>query len=117
MSIFVWSMISIALWHFTIFIPDRFAGGIIGAFLAAWLGGMASGFALGGMEVPEHNPPGLVHAAYALPGSIGALVICYWLGSGRSTEPGEDLGASEGRGDKAAANVPSRPLQAVQESR
>jgi hypothetical protein len=86
MSIFVWSMISIAIWHFTIFVPDRFAGGIVGAFLAAWLGGMATGFALEGMEVPEHNPPGLKHAAYALPGSIGALLGCYLLGSRRSGE-------------------------------
>jgi hypothetical protein len=85
MSIFVWSMVSIALWHFTIFVPDRFAGGIIGAFFAAWFGGMASGFAFGGMEVPEHNPPGYKEAVYALPGSIGALLACYWLGSRRTS--------------------------------
>ena len=80
MSVFVWSMVGIALWHFTILVPDRFAGGIMGAFLAAWLGGMFSGFCLEGFEVPGHNPPGLKHALYALPGSIGALVACYLRG-------------------------------------
>jgi hypothetical protein len=38
MSLFVWSMVGIALWHFMIFVPDKFVGGIVGAFLAAWLG-------------------------------------------------------------------------------
>src|SRR3954453_4156959 len=70
-SIFVWSMISIALWHLTIFIPDRFAGGIIGAFLAAWFGGMFSGWVFEGFALPSDNPPGFKHALYALPGSIG----------------------------------------------
>ena len=31
MAMLVWAMMGIALWHFTIFIPDRFWGGIIGA--------------------------------------------------------------------------------------
>jgi hypothetical protein len=80
-SVFVWSMIGIALWHFTILVPDRFAGGIIGAFVAAWAGAMTSGFLLEGFEVPNHNPPGMKHALYALPGSILGLVGCWVLGA------------------------------------
>jgi hypothetical protein len=80
MSVFVWSMISIALWHFTIFVPDRFAGGIIGAFLAGWFGGLLSGLIFEGFAIPSHNPPGLEHALYALPGSIGGLALCYLAG-------------------------------------
>ena len=81
MSVFVWSMIGIALWHFTILVPDRFAGGIIGAFVAGWAGAMASGFVLEGFEVPNHNPPGMKHALYALPGSIAGLVGCWLVGA------------------------------------
>jgi hypothetical protein len=103
MSIFVWSMVSIALWHFTIFVPDRFAGGIIGAFFAAWFGGMASGLAFGGMEVPEQNPPGFKEAVYALPGSIGALLACYWFGSPRTSELGAARLAGAGGEDKVLA--------------
>ena len=113
MSIFVWSMIGIALWHFTIFVPDRFAGGIIGAFLAAWLGGMASGLAFEGMQVPEHNPPGLKHAAYALPGSIGGLVACYLLGS----NPAEERSGARSQADEARTGERSRRLQAAQGTR
>ena len=35
MSLVVWAMMGIAVWHFTVFLPDRFWGGIVGAFLAA----------------------------------------------------------------------------------
>ena len=38
MSMLVWVMMGIAIWHFTIFFPDRFYGGIVGAFLAAIFG-------------------------------------------------------------------------------
>ena len=87
MSIFVWSMIGIALWHFTILVPDRFVGGIIGALLAGWGGAFASGFILEGFEVPSHNPPGLKHALYALPGSIGALTASWIIGSRQALTP------------------------------
>src|SRR5439155_15572684 len=62
MSVFVWSMVGIAIWHFTVFVPDRFAGGIVGAFLAAWIGGVASGFVIEGFALPSDNPPGMRHA-------------------------------------------------------
>jgi hypothetical protein len=80
MSVFVWSMVGIALWHFTIFVPDKFAGGIIGAFCAAWLGSLASGFLFEGFALPSHNPPGMRHALYALPGAIVGLALCYAYG-------------------------------------
>ena len=35
MSLVVWAMMGIAVWHFTVFVPDRFWGGIVGAFLVA----------------------------------------------------------------------------------
>jgi len=82
MSVFVWSMAGIALWHFTIFVPDKFAGGIVGAFLAAWFGALASGFVLEGFALPSDNPPGMKHALYAIPGSLAALVGCYVHGAG-----------------------------------
>ena len=81
MSLFVWSMVGIALWHFTIFVPDRFVGGIVGAFVAAWIGGVVSGFVLDGLEAPTQNPPGMRHALYALPGALVGLATCYAMGA------------------------------------
>ena len=38
MAMLAWVMMGLALWHFTIFLPDRFWGGIVGAFLGALIG-------------------------------------------------------------------------------
>jgi hypothetical protein len=93
MTILVWSAVGIALWHFTILIPDKFAGGIMGAFCAAWLGALGSGWMFEGLTVPNDNPPGMRHALYAMPGSLLALALSYAYGtrSGRhaATDSGE----------------------------
>ena len=81
MSILVWSMVGIALWHFTVLLPDRFAGGIIGAFIAALLGALLSGYALPAPGLPTGNPPGAGEALWAVPGSVIALGASYVWGS------------------------------------
>lgn len=81
MAVLVWSMTGIALWHFAVLVPDRFAGGIIGAFLAALLGAVATGLLLPTPGVSAANPPGAIEALYAIPGSLLALIGSYWYGS------------------------------------
>ena len=48
MAALVWVMMGIAIWHFTIFIPDRFWGGIVGAFLGAVAGAIVLNIAVWG---------------------------------------------------------------------
>lgn len=74
-------MVGIALWHFTVLLPDRFAGGIIGAFLAALVGALVSGYALPVPGLPTENPPGMAEAVWALPGAVIALGASYIWGS------------------------------------
>ena len=81
MSVLVWSMVGIALWHFTVLLPDRFAGGIIGAFLAALVGALVSGYALPAPGLPTENPPGMAEAFWALPGAMIALGASYVWGA------------------------------------
>ena len=50
MSLVVWTMMGIALWHFTVFLPDRFWGGIVGAFLASAIGAALFGFLVNGVN-------------------------------------------------------------------
>jgi hypothetical protein len=83
MSVLVWAMVGIAFWHFAVLVPDRFAGGIIGAFLAALAGALASGFLLPAPGVPTGNPPGVGEALWAIPGSVGALALSYAAGARR----------------------------------
>jgi uncharacterized membrane protein YeaQ/YmgE (transglycosylase-associated protein family) len=80
LSILVWAMIGIAFWHFAALAPARFWGGIVGAFLAAVVGALVSGFLLPGPGIPLDNPPGVAEAIWAIPGSIVALAASYLYG-------------------------------------
>jgi hypothetical protein len=71
MGLLAWTMMGLALWHFTIWLPDRFWGGIVGAFLAALAGAILVGLAINGFSVPgEHD----THLLTAIDGAPGALV-------------------------------------------
>lgn len=85
MSVFVWVMIGVAIWHACILVPDRFYGGIIGAFLAAVAGALATGYLLPTPGIPPHNPPGLDEAMWPIPGSVIALLATYIYGVRRET--------------------------------
>lgn len=80
MSILVWAMMGIGLWHFTVLVPDRFWGGIAGAFLAALAGAIASGYLLPSPGFPTDNPPGLEQAVWPIPGGIVGMALAYWYG-------------------------------------
>jgi hypothetical protein len=83
MSVLVWAMVGIAFWHFAVLVPDRFWGGIIGAFLAALSGALATGLLLPSPGVPSANPPGVSEALWAMPGAVSALAWSYWYGARR----------------------------------
>ena len=81
MSILIWVMVGIAIWHYAVLVPDRFWGGIIGAFLAALLGALASGYALPTPGIPLDNPPGWTEALWPVPGAVLALTASYRYGA------------------------------------
>jgi hypothetical protein len=81
MSVLIWAMVGIAFWHFAVLVPDRFVGGIIGAFLAALAGALVTGFLLPTPGIPTSNPPGLAEALWPIPGSVLALVASYLYGN------------------------------------
>jgi len=83
MSILVWAIVGIAIWHFTVLLPDRFYGGIIGAFVAALGGALLGGFMLPARGVPDANPPGVQEALWPIPGAILALGFAYAFGAWR----------------------------------
>ena len=43
MALVVWITMGIALWHFTVFLPERFWQGIVGAFLGSVIGAVVFG--------------------------------------------------------------------------
>jgi hypothetical protein len=80
MAALVWVMVGLALWHFTIFLPDHFWAGIIGAFLGAVIGPLVFGFLIHGLTVPGQSDTNLLTALEAIPGAVIGMGIVYWIG-------------------------------------
>ena len=92
MSALVWVMMGIAVWHFTVFMPDRFWGGIVGAFLVAFAGSAIFGFIVNGAHVPGRDDTHLIQAVIAVPGAVIALAASYLYGSRVDAAHGVDHG-------------------------
>jgi uncharacterized membrane protein YeaQ/YmgE (transglycosylase-associated protein family) len=80
MSLLVWAMMGIAIWHFTIFLPDRFRGGIVGAFLAAVAGAVLVGLIIHGFSIPGRHDTHIADAFEAIPGALIGLAASYLYG-------------------------------------
>ena len=80
MALLVWFMTGIALWHFTVFLPDHFWQGIVGAFLGAVAGAMVSGAAAQIASGRTIGDTDLATVFYALPGIALGLVVVYVIG-------------------------------------
>jgi hypothetical protein len=89
MGMLAWVMMAIALWHFTIFLPDRFWSGIVGAFLGALAGGVLSGLLISGFSVPGNDDISIVTAIYAVPGAVAGVALVYWIGVRQEEAAGE----------------------------
>jgi hypothetical protein len=80
MSLLVWFTAGIAIWHFTVFLPDRFWGGIVGAFLGAVAGAMASGAIAQIASGRSIGDTDLGTALVAVPGTLIGLGVIYLVG-------------------------------------
>ena len=80
MSMLVWVMMAIAIWHFTVWLPDRFWGGIVGALLAAIAGSVLFGLIVSGFTIPGESDTHLLAAIESVPGALIGLGLSYWYG-------------------------------------
>ena len=87
MAALVWTMMGLAIWHFTIFVPDRFWGGIVGAFLGALFGSIIFGVLVNGFTIPGQDDTHLVSAVEAIPGALLGIGAVYLIGMRRGVEP------------------------------
>ena len=124
MAAVVWFTVGLAIWHFTVFVPDRFWGGIVGALLGAVTGAMLTG---GIAQIASGSSIGetdIVTALVAIPGTLIGLAAIYALGVSRE-EPRQGVWESRfdqtvthkrrqvGRG--ARGRVPSPPVLSLAE--
>ena len=88
MAALVWVMMGLAIWHFTIFIPDRFWGGIVGAFVGARRRrDRCSGWLINGFSVPGQDDTDLLTALEAIPGALLGIAAVYFYGASQGNEP------------------------------
>jgi hypothetical protein len=77
MGLLVWVVMGIALWHFTIWLPDRHWGGIVGSFLGALIGSALFGWIIHGFSIPGRHDTHLVTALEAIPGALIGMGLVY----------------------------------------
>jgi hypothetical protein len=83
MAALVWFTVGLALWHFTVFVPDRFWSGIVGAFLGAIAGAMVSGAAAQVAADKTIGDTDIATVLVAIPGALVGMGIVYLIGQRR----------------------------------
>jgi len=85
MALLVFFMMGIAFWHFTVFLPDRFWQGIVGAFIGAVVGSTVFGMIVQEASGKDLGDTDLSTALIAIPGTAIGLAVVYFIGA-RSEE-------------------------------
>jgi ABC-type Fe3+ transport system permease subunit len=88
MALLVFFIMGIALWHFTVFLPDRFWQGIVGAFVGAVLGSIIFGMIVQEASGKNLADTDLSTALIAIPGTVIGLGIVYAIGARSEADHG-----------------------------
>jgi uncharacterized membrane protein len=88
MGLLAWVMMGLAIWHFTIFLPDRFWGGIVGAFVGSLVGAIVVGVIIyavkvSALKIPGENATDVSVVLYAIPGALIGMALVYLEGMRR----------------------------------
>ena len=91
MGVLGWVMMGLAIWHFTIFLPDRFWGGIVGAFVGSLAGAILIGLIIYSVKVSALKVPGekatdIGVVLYAVPGALIGISLVYLEGVRRERQ-------------------------------
>ncbi|MHB8242020.1 MAG: hypothetical protein ACYDHN_08520 [Solirubrobacteraceae bacterium] len=93
MGMLGWVMMGLAIWHFTIFLPDRFWGGIVGAFVGSLVGSIVVGLIIyavkvSALQVPGEKATNIGVILYAVPGALIGMALVYAEGMRRERTGG-----------------------------
>jgi ABC-type Fe3+ transport system permease subunit len=81
MAFLVFFTMGIALWHFTVFLPDRFWQGIVGAFVGAVIGALVVGAIILVIDGQSVGSTTIGTALSAIPGVAIGLGVVWLIGS------------------------------------
>ena len=80
MGLLVWIMVAIALWHFTIFLPDQWWAGIVGALVGSVVGSVLFGLIIHLGTIPGQNDTDLLTAIESVPGALLGMAAVWFAG-------------------------------------
>ncbi len=83
MGLLAWAMVGLAIWHFTIWLPDRHWGGIVGSLLGAVIGAIIIGLAIHGFSIPGRHNTHLITVVEGIPGALIGIAVIYVIGDRR----------------------------------
>lgn len=88
MGMLGWVIMGLAIWHFTIWLPDRFWGGIVGALIGSLIGAVLIGLIIyavksSALAIPGKKATDVVVVLYAVPGALLGIGVVYLLGMRR----------------------------------
>jgi hypothetical protein len=88
MGVLGWVIMGLAIWHFTIWLPDRFWGGIVGALVGSLVGSIVVGLIIYAVKVSALRVPGekatnIGIVLYAVPGALLGMAVVYLEGMRR----------------------------------
>lgn len=81
MALLVWFTLGIAIWHFSVFVPDRFRWGIIGALLGATGGAIVTGLLWQLATGDSLGTTNVMTVLAAVPGCLLGMAAMYGLGA------------------------------------
>jgi hypothetical protein len=82
MGLLAWAMVGLAIWHFTIWLPDRSWGGIVGSLSGAILIGLA----IHGFSIPGRHHTHLITTVEGIPGALIGIAVIYVIGDRRERQ-------------------------------
>jgi hypothetical protein len=80
MAALVWVTTGVALWHFTVFLPDRWWSGIVGALVGAVAGAVVTGAAAQIAIGDSIGETGIETLLFAVPGTALGLAVVWVIG-------------------------------------
>ena len=85
MGMLGWVMMGLAIWHFTIWLPDRFWGGIVGALIGSLIGAVVVStliysIKVSGLAIPGKKATDIAVVLFAVPGSLIGMAAVYLEG-------------------------------------
>lgn len=84
MGMLGWVLMGLAIWHFTIWLPDRFWGGIVGALIGSLIGAIVVGLIIfavtNSFGIPGEKATDVAVVLYAVPGALIGIGFIYFAG-------------------------------------